>query len=129
MPDHVRIGKVKNNQIVIRHARDNLVGHFPCAHLRLQIIGGDLGRRYDFSFLARERLLDSAIEKIGYVRIFFRLGDSQLRFASRADDLAQDVRQFRGSENERRGISHIVLRKSDEPNLRPYFAIETIKVL
>ena len=92
VPDHVRIGKVKNNQIVICHSREHFIGYFACAHFRLKIVGSDLRRRNDFSIFTRERLLDSAVKKIGHMRIFFRLGDAQLRFAGRAHDLAQNVR-------------------------------------
>ena len=88
VPDHVWIGKVKNDQIIIRHAREDLVGHFARAHFWLKIVGRDFGRRHKFAVFARERALDSAVKKVRHVRIFFRLGDAQLRFASCANEFA-----------------------------------------
>ena len=70
------LAKFKNDEIVLRHARANFVGDFRRAHLRLQIVGRDFGRRYEFAVFARECALDSSVKEIGDVRVFFRFGDA-----------------------------------------------------
>ena len=108
--DHVGIGEVKYDQIVVRHPREQLLGDFERAHLRFQIVSGDLWRRNQFAVFARKRLFDPSVKKIGDMRILFRLRDAQLPFAGRANDFTQDVGDFFRRENKRRRISHIVLR-------------------
>ena len=100
--DHVRVGEVKDNEIVVRHARKEFFGHFEGAHLGFKVVGSDLGRRNQFPVFSGKRFLDSAIKKIGDMRIFLRLGDAQLPFSGCAHDFAQNVFQVFRRENEGR---------------------------
>ena len=42
MADHVGIGEIEDDQVVIRHSCEHFVGNFERAHLRFQIVGSDL---------------------------------------------------------------------------------------
>ena len=110
------------------HAREHLLGHFARAHLRLQIVGRDFRRRHDLAIFAGKGLLDSAVKKVGDVRIFLRLGDAQLRLARGAHDLAQDVSERFRREDVRRRVGHVVLRERDVVHLRMRAAIEAVEI-
>ena len=75
-------------------------------------------------------LLDSAVEKICDVRVFFRLGDAQLGLARLAHHLAENVvpvlpaRKLNGDR-----VGLVVLRERHVMDLRPDLAIETIEIL
>src|SRR5947209_20560274 len=129
MTNHVRIGEIQNDQIIIRHFRANIVSNWHRAHLRLQIVSRHFGRRYYLAIFAWECALDSSIKEIGDVRIFFRFGDAQLSLAGGADDFAEDVCELFRRKNVGRRISHIVLSKSYEVNSRPLSTIEVIEIL
>ena len=43
MTDHVGIGEIQNNQIVVRHPGKHFVGHFERAHFGFQIVSSNLG--------------------------------------------------------------------------------------
>ena len=88
MADHVGIGEVENDEIVVPHARQQFIGHFEGAHLRFQVVGGDLWRGNQFAVFAGKRFLDSAVKKVSYMRVFLRLSHAQLRFAGRAHHFA-----------------------------------------
>ena len=129
MSHHVGIGEIENDQIVIRHAGEHLSRDQGRAHFRLQIVGGNFRRWHNLSVFSGESPFDAAVKKVSHMRVLFRLSNAQLRFASSADHLTEDMNEFFGSEDERRRISHIVLRERHEINLGPKFTIETIKIL
>ena len=83
--DHVRIGDVADDRRRCRRARiasTSFCGHLRAAHLRLQVVGGDLRARHQD---ARPRpaygVLAAAAEEEGDVRVLLGLGDAQLRQA------------------------------------------------
>ena len=78
VPDHIRIGKVEDDEVKFVQVREKIVRYPERAHFGLQIVGGDFGRWDQLSLFAWKRLFDSAIKEIGHVRVFFRLGDAQL---------------------------------------------------
>ena len=129
MTDHVGVGKVQNDQVEFGDVFQQFVGHFGRAHLGLEIVGRDFWRRNQQSFFPGERFFNATVEKISDVRVFLRLGDAQLRFARRADELAKNIFQLFGREDKRRGISNIVLGERNEMHPRPHFAIEALEVL
>ena len=67
----------------------DLVGHARGAHLRLQVVGGDLGAGHELALLARPGLLDAAVEEVGDVGVLLGLGDVELLPAQAGDDLGQ----------------------------------------
>ena len=89
--NHIGIGEIEDNQIVVGHARQHLLCEEPRTHLRLKIVGRHFRGRNDFTILVLERLFDSAVKEICDVRIFFRLGDTELRLPGRAHDLSKNV--------------------------------------
>ena len=128
MADHVGIGKVEDDQVVIRHAREQFFSHFDGAHLRFQIVRRHFGRRHEPPVFAWKWFLDSAIKKVSDMRVFFGLCNAQLPFSGGAHHFAQNIFEFFGRKNERGRIANIVLRERDEMHLRPYFAVEPIEI-
>ena len=80
-------------------AGDERVGDTRGAHLRLEIVGRDLGRGHQHAALADERLLAPAVEEIGDVRVLLGLGEPQIAQTVRGQDLG-DVAgcRFRGED-------------------------------
>ena len=95
MPDHVGIGEVQHDHVVLAGVdrRDRLGGKLRRRHFRLQVVGRDLRRRHHDAVLAGVGLLAAAVEEVGDVRIFLGLGHAQLGAAGVGDHLAQDVRE------------------------------------
>ena len=91
--DHVGVGVVQHDQVIAAGANcfHRPIRQLRRRHLGFEVIGCDLRRRNHDAVLAAVRLLLAAIEKIGDVRIFLRLGHAQLRAAGVADDLAEHV--------------------------------------
>ena len=81
VPHHVAVGKIEHHQAVgiIGKAAKQLFGHRLRAHLRLEIVGGHFAGGWEQGPLfQRVWGFTAAIEKIGNVGVFFRLGDAQL---------------------------------------------------
>src|SRR6185369_644482 len=78
--DHIAVRVIADDRVVLAtpDRLDELVGHLARAHLRFEIVGRDLRRRHEYAVLAGIRLLDAAVEEVGDVRIFLRLGNAQL---------------------------------------------------
>ena len=55
--DHVGVGEIDDDQVELvgLDRRDQLVGHFIGRHLRLQVVGRDLGRGHQDALLAGEQ--------------------------------------------------------------------------
>lgn len=87
--DHVRGRKVVHHKgvAVLRNALGHAVGDGGSAHLGVEVVGGDLGRGDHVAVLARELLLDAAIEEEGDVGVLFRLSDVALRQAMATEPL------------------------------------------
>ena len=79
--DHVGVGKVEDDQVVISHPRTHFIGDFAGAHLRLEIVRCHLRGRDDLSIFIGKGALDAAVKEISDVWIFFCLGDPELRFS------------------------------------------------
>src|SRR5437868_1372259 len=129
MTNHVRVSEIQNDQIIICHSRANFVSNLQGAHLRLQVVSRDLGRRYNHAVFTWKRALNSAVKEIGDVRIFFRFGNAQLSFTGGADDFPEDIGEVSRRKNVGRRIGHIVLSKGYKVNSRPPSAIEAIEIL
>ena len=101
--DHVGIGEVQNDHVVFAGVDrlHRLGGQLRRRHLRLQVVGRDLGRRHHDAVFARVRFLAAAVEEISDVRIFLGLGHAQLRAAGVGHDLAEDVRKALRREDRR----------------------------
>ena len=65
MAHHVRVGKVENHDVVFSalNALDGFVGNFERAHLRLEVVGCDLGGRYQRAVFAGVRRFHAAVKK------------------------------------------------------------------
>ena len=107
----------------------DFVRHLHRAHLRLQIVGRDLGRRNDLAILARHRFLDPAVKEISDVRIFLRLGDAQLLLARRAHHIAENVLERLRPENDRAIVGRVILGQGDVMHARPDFPVEAVEIL
>jgi hypothetical protein len=91
MADHVRVGEVQDDHVVLAGVDrgDRFVGQFGGGHFRLQIVGGDFRGGDHDAVLTGLGVFLAAVEEIGDVRIFFRLGHAQLGAPACGDDLAQ----------------------------------------
>jgi hypothetical protein len=72
---HVGGSKVAHHELVLPGLDDlgNLVRNGLDAHLRLLVVGSNLGRRNHDALLARVLLLDTAVEEESDVRVLLRL--------------------------------------------------------
>ena len=93
MADHVAVGEVQDDHVVLagQDALDALLGDGGLAHLRLEVIGRDLGGRDQRAVLARIFLFHAAVEEERDVRVLLGLGDAQLSHAQVGDILAEGV--------------------------------------
>ena len=109
---------------------DDAVGDRHRRHLGREVVGRDVAvRRHQPALLARERLLDAAVEEVGHVRVLLGLGGAQLRHAALGQHLAQDHRQALGRERRRHVDLGVVLGHGRERRqLRPRRAIEVREV-
>ena len=120
MPDHVAVGIVEDDHVVFPafDPLDHLVGDDVGAHLRLHVIGRNLGRGDQRAVLARVGLLDAAVEKEGDVRVLLRFRNPQLGEALVGDVLAEGVVEalrLEGHLDVRH--RHIVLGHADEEDV------------
>ena len=78
MPYHVWIGKVNDDHIILPglNCPGKFIAYLVRAHLRFQIIGGNLRRIHKNPVLIR--LLNAAVEEERHMCIFFRLCDTSL---------------------------------------------------
>src|SRR5690606_9635155 len=102
VPDHVRVGKVNQDKIVVvcfqPFQRSGC--EFISAHFRLEIVGRHLWRRDDSTIFARPGFFHAPVEEESNVRIFFRLSRMILLQAVLADPFRQRVfRQFDWKQN------------------------------
>ena len=107
--------------------RSQRVRDFRFAHLRLQIIRGDLGAGDEASPLPRLRLLAPAVEEERDVRILLGFGDMVLTQAGGGKHVGKHVFRERLEERDRRGDVRVVLGQAHERDLGPTSAIEPVK--
>ena len=127
MADHVAVCKVQDDNVVLagQDALDALLGDSRLAHLRLKVIGRDLGRRNQSTVLARILLLDAAVEEERNMCVLLGLSNAQLGHAQIGDILAEGVLEalrLEGDLYARNG--RIILRHADIMDLGLY-ALET----
>ncbi len=73
---------------------DEPVGYLTRAHLRFFIVGGNVARRrYQHPFFERKRALFTAVKEKGDMGVFLGLGNAELPYRMRAQDLSEDMRQ------------------------------------
>ena len=109
--------------------RSQGVRDFRFAHLRLQIIRGDLGAGDEASLLPRLGLLAPAVEEERDVRIFLGFGDMVLTQAGGGKHVGKHVFRERLGERDRRRDVRVVLGQAHERDLGPTSAIEPVKAI
>ena len=128
---HVTVGEVQDDQVVFSapDARNRFVGHAIGAHLRLQIVGRDLGRVDQHAILARVRLLDAPVEEEGDMGVFLRFGDAQLRqtearyvFSERVFERLRRIGRF---DLRHRGV--VARHRDEEEGVVCFFAREAVE--
>jgi len=93
MADHVGVGIVQYDQVIFTRS-DRIQGFMRklrSRHLRLKVVGCNLGRRDHDTVLARIGIFPATIKEVGDVRIFLRLSHTQLREACRSHHFPQNV--------------------------------------
>jgi len=106
---------------------DDLVGHFRCAHFRLQVVGSDFWRRDQDALFAGERLFAATGEEERHVGVFLGFGDAQLGLAVFSQVVAQHVLQAARGECRRGRDVGGVLGKHDELDLWLACALEVLE--
>ena len=86
-----------------REVGDEVVGDPRRAHLRHQIVGGDLLRRDEDAILALVGLLAPAVEEVGDVRVLLGLGQPQVGAAVRGEHVREVVAEGLRREDDREG--------------------------
>lgn len=78
--DHVAVGKVEDDNVVFSAVQTGkqLVGHLIGAHLRLQIVGGNLRGVDECAVLPFRNGFYTTVKEEGDVRILFGFGNAQL---------------------------------------------------
>ena len=96
VPDHIGVGVIHNDgvEVSVFNRLHHRVGNSCGGHFGLQVVGGDLWRSNQDAFFASEGFLDSAIEKIGHVRIFLGLRTAEVGVLHVGEYLRQDVFQL-----------------------------------
>ena len=91
--NHVAVCEVHDVEIsaILVDGGDKLLGNLGSAHLRLQVVGSDLGRSDEHALLALLGLLDAAVEEERHVGVLLGLGGVQLLQAIGGDNVGQDV--------------------------------------
>jgi len=94
LPHHIGGSKVAHNKLVLLGFDDlgDLVSDFLCAHLRLQVIGGDLRRGDQMSFFLLELLFHTAVEEEGNVSILLSFSDMCLLKTLLGEPFCEDIR-------------------------------------
>ncbi len=95
VPYHVGVGVVQDEEPVGRIAEPahRFVGQLPRAHLGLQVVGRDLGRRHQRALLTWKWDLLAAVEEIRDVRVLLGLRHPQLANSLPAHHLPDGVAQ------------------------------------
>ena len=126
MPHHVGVREVHDVHVgLVRvDGRGQRGSHVRLAHLRFQIVGGNLGAGDERALLPCFRLLAPAVQEERHVGVLLGLGDVVLRKAR----LGQHVGQHVGGEllgiGHRSGYLGVVLGQAHEAHLRVRAAIE-----
>ena len=116
MAHHVAVGEIQDDDIIVPgfDALHAFLTDLRGAHLRLEVIGGHLGRGDQHPVPTGEDGLTSAVEEEGDVGVFLRLGDAELGHAHFAEVLAQAVvYQYPGERHLHIGHGGVVLRVAD----------------
>ena len=102
MTNHIAVCKIEYDEVVILfiEQRQHLVSHFVGAHLRLQVIGSNLGRRHQQSVLMLSGCFDAAVEEEGDVSVLLGLGYSKLGHARILNHLSESVVKTLGRESD-----------------------------
>ena len=83
MTNHIAVSEVEDDSVIFAtfDSTNYLFGNLICAHFRLHIIGGNLGRCNENSVFAFILLFYTAVEEEGYMSILLSFSDSELSFA------------------------------------------------
>ena len=129
MADHIGIREIHDVHIglVGIDSRGQGIGDLRFAHLRLQIVRGDLRAGDETSPLPLLGLLAPAVEEERDVRILLGFGDMVLAQTGGGEHVGKHVFRERLGERDRRGDIRIVLGQAHERDPGPTSAIEPIE--
>lgn len=108
--NHVGGSKVVHDklEVALAKALGHLVTHGGSAHLGLEVIGGNLGRRDHVADLAGELLLNTTVEEESNVSVLLSLSNVALLNILLAQPLGQHVTHVLGREGNREGVVGLV---------------------
>ncbi len=129
---HIRIGKVDDDH-VIGSGLDRLhqlVAYFICAHLRLQVIGGNLGGLNKDPVLAFIGLFYAAVEEEGNMSVFFRLCQTRLLQAVLCKELSECIGDlFLCKSNQLVLDRHIIFREANIGRLDARTSVKAAEIV
>ena len=120
MTDHVRVGEVGHDQIVLAagDCRDERVADALRRHRRLQVVGGDLEARDELSILTGPRLLAATVEEVRYMGVLLGLGDVVLRPTGRTHRTRQRRNDLRSKDDLHRQVGLVGCHGREQDALR-----------
>ena len=103
MADHVGVGEVDDDDVEggVVDGFDDGVGDAGGGHLRGEVVGGDLLRGDQKAVFAGERLLDAAVEEVGYVGVLLCLGHAEVAEVGIGHDVGEKVVHRLGWDDQR----------------------------
>ena len=130
--DHVRVRVVGDDEVPLAglDGRDQCVCDGGGAHLGSEVVGRDVpARRNEDALLARERLLDAAVEEVRDVGVLLRLGNVQLTPAEPGQVRGQRVDgDGREADADRELVGGLVLRQRRNRQRGHRLAVERVEV-
>ena len=132
MADHIWIGEVQDDKVVILQASHHFKRQIRRAHLRLFVIRRHLLRAdREIVIFASKRDFDTSVKEKGDVRIFLCLCSAKLLQARSGNHFAENVRHRLRPENHAAalgGVSRVVFRQRVVADFRRHFAVEAVEV-
>ena len=111
MANHVRWSKVIHHELefILADTLGHLLANTLSAHLRIKVVGSDLGRRNHVAHFTGKLLFDSTVEEERDVRVLLCLGDVALLNILLAEPFSKNVAHVLGWEGNREGVVGLVL--------------------
>jgi hypothetical protein len=102
---HVRVGEINYDRpsVTAFNSLNDGYRNLSGAHFWFQVVGSDVGRRYENPFFARKRLLASTINEKCNVRVFLSFSAVKLSKPGGANGACQRPLDVDGRENSRDG--------------------------
>ena len=128
MANHVPIGEIHDDHIILVHSVHKLIRHFRRAHLGLQVISSHFpGGRNKNAVFSGELGLHTSVKEESNVGVLFRFRYAELDFPGFRHNLPENIVQLFLFKNNGRGILGIVFRQRHIVHFGRYFTVKAVK--